>query len=69
MADKKAKPKRVAVDVTQLDASLEELRELLGVPADVWARMPDSEKVLLFAQRGINASREALQKSKDAGQQ
>ncbi len=62
--DDSQKRKRVAVDVSLLSPGLDDdaLRELLGVPEDVWALMPDSQKVLIFTQRGIDASMAALQK-------
>ncbi len=56
-------PRRVSLDINQLSVNLDDLREALGVPEDVWDRMPDSEKVLLFTQRGVDASMAALQRS------
>jgi hypothetical protein len=50
------KRKRVAVDVSQLSLDFNKLRFLAGASQELWDRMPDSEKILLFAQRGIDAS-------------
>lgn len=56
--------KRIGVDPSKLPLKLdgEELRELLGIPADAWAEMPDSGKLLLLAKRGIRLTQEALER-------
>ncbi|MBE9069497.1 hypothetical protein IQ260_22890 [Leptolyngbya cf. ectocarpi LEGE 11479] len=64
--DPKPKVRRVSVDIGGIEKELEEFAELAGIPDDVWEQMPDSQKLLLLAKRGIQATREAL--AKDAEQ-
>lgn len=63
MPDKKPKPKRIAIDTSRLDVDVDgdELRELLGIPEDLWEEMPDSQKLLLLSKRGLAAARAALE--------
>lgn len=64
--DPKPKPRRISVDIGGIEKELEEFAELAGIPDDVWSQMPDSQKLLILAKRGIQATREAL--AKDAEQ-
>ncbi len=64
MVDKAKKPRRVSVDVSSIENDLAEFAELLDIPADVWEQMPDSQKLLILAKRGIQATRDALQEDK-----
>jgi len=61
-----SKSRRISVDVSGIEKELEEFAELAGIPADVWEQMPDSQKLLLLAKRGIKATRDQL--AKDAEQ-
>lgn len=60
MASDKTKPKRVTVDVSSIEEEMDNFAEQLGIPADVWAAMPDSQKLLTLARRGIKLSLDAL---------
>lgn len=55
-----AKSRRISVDVSGIEKDLEEFAELAGIPADVWEQMPDSQKLLILAKRGIQATKDAL---------
>ena len=56
----KPKSRRISVDIGGIDKELAEFAELAGIPTDVWAQMPDSQKLLILAKRGIQATRDAL---------
>lgn len=60
--DPKPKTRRISVDIGGIEKELEEFAELAGIPDDVWSQMPDSQKLLILAKRGIQATREALAK-------
>ncbi len=64
--DSKSKTRRISVDIGGIEKELKEFAELAGIPEDVWEQMPDSQKLLILAKRGIQATREAL--AKDAEQ-
>ncbi len=59
MSDK-AKTRRISVDIGGIEQELAEFAELAGIPEDVWSQMPDSQKLLILAKRGIQATRDAL---------
>ncbi|MEO1591243.1 MAG: hypothetical protein AAFU71_08130 [Cyanobacteria bacterium J06632_22] len=56
----KPKPRRISVDIGGIEKELAEFAELAGIPEDVWTQMPDSQKLLILAKRGIQATRDAL---------
>lgn len=55
------KTKRVTVDAEELGLDTDELREILGIAPDIWETMPDSQKLLILARRGVKASIDAIQ--------
>ncbi|NET36649.1 MAG: hypothetical protein F6K19_32250 [Cyanothece sp. SIO1E1] len=56
----KPKSRRISVDIGGIEKELAEFAELAGIPSDVWEQMPDSQKLLILAKRGIEATRVAL---------
>ena len=64
--ESKPKSRRISVDVGGIEKDLKEFAELAGIPEDVWEQMPDSQKLLILAKRGIQATKDAL--AKDAEQ-
>ena len=58
--------RRVPIDVSKLQLELdsEELRELLAIPPDLWEDMADSQKLLLLAKRGIQLTRESIERDR-----
>jgi len=55
--------RRATVNLGDLEISEEELMELLGIEdRDTWDAMPDAQKLLVLARRGIKATREGLDK-------
>lgn len=61
----KKKARRVSVDVSEIEQDLEEFARLEGIPADVWAEMPESQKLLILARRGLQATREKIKEAKN----
>lgn len=57
---------RANVNLSDLDLSDDQLRELLGVADDdTWAAMSNAQKLLILARRGIRASQESLKKESE----
>ena len=61
-----SRARRVPIDVSKLQLELDsdELRELLAIPPDLWDDMADSQKLLLLAKRGIQLTREAIERDR-----
>ena len=59
------KPKRVTVDVSEIEDDMTNFAEKLGIPEDIWDAMPDSQKLLTLAKRGIKLSLDALHGESD----
>ncbi|NEP62127.1 MAG: hypothetical protein F6K31_35160 [Symploca sp. SIO2G7] len=62
----KPNTRRISVDIGSIEKELAEFAQIASIPEDVWSQMPDSQKLLILAKRGIQATREAL--AKDAEQ-
>lgn len=55
---------RANVNLSDLNLTDDQLRELLGVADDdTWEAMSNAQKLLILAKRGIKATQESLKKS------